>query len=111
MHKGNVGNMKQQQLFDTSNLKPGENYVSPQDKRKWTIAFNKWCTDQWLKHGSYNGVFCCGYMSICDECESKYKEGCKDCVETIKSLYYKRYGEIPYKNYNFEEILKKVEEA
>lgn len=101
--------MKQQQLFDTSNLKPGENYVSPQDKKKWTISFNKWCIEQNEKYGANHGVFCCGCMNICDHCEHKHEIGCKDCVETIKQLYYKKYGEIPYKNFNFEEILRKVE--
>lgn len=101
--------MKQLQLFDTSNLKPGENYVSPSDKRKWTIAFNKWCIEQLIKYGHCNGMFHCGGMFICDYCESNKQSGCKSCVETIKTIYLNKFGEIPYKNYDFKAIFEKVE--
>lgn len=36
--------------------------------------------------------------------------GGADCVETIKECFKKQGKEIPYRNYNFEEILKEIEE-
>lgn len=79
-------------------------------KRKWTVAFTKWCNDQYDKYGSQYGLFCCSFMRICDLCEMKKCNGCADCVETIKEWFKKQGKEIPYRNYNFEEILKEIEE-
>lgn len=102
--------MKRERLFDINDLEINPLYISPAEKRKWTIAFTKWCNEQYIKYGSQNGIFCCGFMEICDLCEMKKCKGCADCVENIKKWYIKNKGEVPYRNYNFEEILKEVEE-
>ena len=40
----------------------------------------------------------------------KKGRGFADCVETIKEWYKENKDEIPYKNYNFEELFQKTEE-
>lgn len=102
--------MKKERLFDINSLEINPLYISPTEKRKWTVAFTKWCNDQYDKYGSQYGLFCCSFMKICDLCEMKKCNGCADCVEAIKEWFKKQGKEIPYKNYNFEEILKEVEE-
>ncbi len=98
-----------ERLFNIYSLEDNPNYISPGEKRKWTNAFRKWCIEQWLEKGHLHGTFCCGYMRICDECDGKYMVECKDCVEAIKTIYKQKNKEIPYRNYNFEEILREVE--
>lgn len=102
--------MKKERLFDINSLEINPLYISPTEKRKWTVAFTKWCNDQYDKYGSQYGLFCCSFMKICDLCEMKKRNGCADCVETIKEWFKKQGKEIPYRNYNFEEILKEIEE-
>lgn len=94
--------MIQLRLFEMEN---DPEYISPQEKRKWSISFRKWCEKKWLEEGSLKGTFCCGCMRICDYCNRKYNEGCKDCVETIKELL----NEVPYRDYDFQKILDNLE--
>lgn len=101
--------MKQERLFDINSIEIDPSYISPTEKKKWTIAFRKWCNEQYDEYGSLHGVFCCGCMRICDLCEQKINNACDDCVEAIKTYYKERKKEIPYRNYNFKEILKEVE--
>ena len=93
-------------LFDVSQLETVR--PTPAEKRKWTTAFIKYCTKQYEEFGSLNGIFCCGCMNLCDLCEHKYLQGCKDCVEAIKKHYKNKGLPIPYNNYDFKEILKEI---
>ena len=79
--------MKKERLFDINSLEINPLYISPTEKRKWTVAFTKWCNDQYDKYGSQYGLFCCSFMRICDLCEMKKCNGCADCVETIKECF------------------------
>lgn len=99
----------QEKLFDIKTLEIDSKYITPSEKRKWTISFTKWCNEQYAKLGSQKGLFCCGCMNICDFCKMEKCNGCADCVQTIKEWYIKNKGVIPYRNYNFEIILKEVE--
>lgn len=100
---------KQQTLFPLEEIPENPNYISPSEKRKWTIEFEKWCFEKYLSEGHLHGTFCCGCMRICDYCDFKKQDGCKDCVEAIKEIYRLVNKPIPYKNYNFDEILKEVQ--
>lgn len=35
--------MKKERLFDINSLEINPLYISPTEKRKWTVAFTKWC--------------------------------------------------------------------
>lgn len=59
--------MKKERLFDINSLEINPLYISPTEKRKWTVAFTKWCNDQYDKYGSQYGLFCCSFMKICQE--------------------------------------------
>lgn len=99
--------MKQERLFDVTSIPLTNGYISPSDKKKWTLAFRKWCNEKY--DCGETGVFCCGSMSICDHCAQKIGHACDDCVEAIKTVYKNQHKEVPYKNYNFQEILDEVE--
>ena len=99
---------KRQKLFNDEYLK-NPNFVTPYEKSKWTKKFTNWCNEMYYKYGSQNGLFCCSYMKICDECDLKYLQGCRDCVEQIKQWYKKHNKEIPYRNYDFKKIFNEVE--
>ena len=99
--------MKQEKLFNDNDLELNTDYVSPGDKRKWTNAFIRWCESEYNPNCS---PFNCGCMNICKLCKMKKGRGFADCVETIKEWYKENKDEIPYKNYNFEELFQKTEE-
>lgn len=99
--------MKRERLFDIKSLKTDPSYISPAEKKKWTIAFRKWCESEYDPHYS---PFNCGCMNICKLCKMKKGRGFVDCVETIKEWYKENKDEIPYRNYNFEELFQKAEE-
>ena len=100
--------MKKERLFDITELELNPNYVSPSDKRKWTIKFTKWCNEMYFKYGSLHGTFCCGYMTLCNYCSQKKCNACADCVESVKTFYKENDLEIPYKDYDFKGILEKI---
>lgn len=103
--------MKKEQLrlFDLEpyELKPK---FTAQEKANWSKAFKKWADQKWKDECSLTGIFCCGYMRICDLCESKFSDGCKDCVESVKEWYRIKNKDIDYKDYDFDKIIKNIEE-
>ncbi len=96
----------QQRLFDVDSIPNDPNYFTPQEKKKWSIEFRKYCEETYDKYGSLDGSFCCGCMEICNQCEQKHMEGCKDCVETIKSIICK----IDYRDFDFKKWVNIAEE-
>jgi len=102
--------IKQESLFDVSSIPLNKKYISPYEKRKWTLSFNKWCEKQYKKYGDSHGVFCCGYMFICDNCKMRSSlVSYGSCIKTIKEIFIKNKKEIPYRNYNFKEIFDEAE--
>lgn len=99
-----------QTLFDVNSIPDDPNYFTPQEKKKWSIEFRKWCEEIYDKYGSLNGYFCCGHMGICNECEQKFLEGCKDCVETIKRILIENNVQIDYRDFDFDKWTNKAEE-
>lgn len=101
--------IKKERLFEIENIPINEDFITSGEKRKWTIAFQNWAKELWEKNDGRNSRFCCGYMGICELCKMNKANFCNDCVEAIKEWHRENGKPIPYRNYNFEEILKEVE--
>lgn len=98
-------------LFDIEQIEKSKDYVEPNIKRKWSKAFREWCSNKYHNEGHLTGIFCCGNMKICDECNQKYLMDCKDCVETIKQILKDKNIKIDYNDFDFEKILERVEKG
>lgn len=99
---------EQLSLFDLTQWKK-ETEFTTQEKINWYIAFKKWAEEKWKSEGSRDGIFCCGYMKLCNLCNNKFSNGCKDCIESVKEWYKINNKKIDYKDYNFEKIIENIE--
>lgn len=102
---------KQLSLFDENSLETNPNYVSPKEKNKWNQEFKKFILKKYneaVKNNSY--MYQCNSLKFCNQCEMKYCNGSSDCLVSLKKYCKENNIEINYKDYDFENLVNKIEE-
>ena len=96
---------EQLRLFDM----PITMEFTKQEKIEWAKKLREYAEKEYLEVGGLTGKWCCGCMRICNLCEQKYMNGCRDCVETIKEWHRLKNKEIDYKNHDFKKMMEEIE--
>lgn len=97
--------MNNQLQFDLSTIEKvkGDKY----NKQKWRNKLQEYCDIQAQTEGQNSGWCVCGEMAYCDNCEHLGKKN--GCVKSIVKFCEENHIAIDTNNYNFEELLKKIE--